>query len=55
MPKWWLNMPKLGLGLGLGLEWKQCQILFWGAPTSLQMVIAAMKLKGLGPLISYLL
>ena len=27
-------------------QWKQCQILFWGAPKSLQMVIAAMKLKG---------
>ena len=26
-------------------QWKQCQILFWGAPKSLQMVIAAMKLK----------
>ena len=25
--------------------WKQWQILFWGAPKSLQMVIAAMKLK----------
>ena len=25
--------------------WKQCQTLFWGAPKSLQMVIAAMKLK----------
>ena len=24
---------------------KQCQILYWGAPKSLQMVIAAMKLK----------
>ena len=24
---------------------KQCQALFWGAPKSLQMVIAAMKLK----------
>ena len=24
---------------------KQCQTLFWGAPKSLQMVIAAMKLK----------
>ena len=24
---------------------EQCQILFWGAPKSLQMVIAAMKLK----------
>ena len=28
-----------------GKEWKQCQILFWGAKKSLQMVIAAMKLK----------
>ena len=26
-------------------SWKQCQTLFWGAPKSLQMVIAAMKLK----------
>ena len=26
-------------------QWKQCQTLFWGAPRSLQMVIAAMKLK----------
>ena len=25
--------------------WKQCQTLFLGAPKSLQMVIAAMKLK----------
>ena len=25
--------------------WKQCQTLFFGAPKSLQMVIAAMKLK----------
>ena len=28
-----------------GEEWKQCQTLFWGAPKSLQMVIAPMKLK----------
>ena len=28
-----------------GKQWKQCQALFWGAPKSLQMVIAAMKLK----------
>ena len=28
-----------------GERWKQCQTLFWGAPKSLQMVIAAMKLK----------
>ena len=26
-----------------GKQWKQCQTLFWGAPKSLQMVIAAMK------------
>ena len=29
----------------MGKQWKQCQILFLGAPKSLQMVIAAMKLK----------
>ena len=28
-----------------GKQWKQCQTLFFGAPTSLQMVTAAMKLK----------
>ena len=28
-----------------GEQWKQYQILFWGAPKSLQMVTAAMKLK----------
>ena len=28
-----------------GKQWKQCQILFFGAPKSLQMVSAAMKLK----------
>ena len=28
-------------------QWKQCQNLFWGAPKSLQMVIAAMKLRHL--------
>ena len=28
-----------------GKEWKHCQILFYGAPKSLQMVTAAMKLK----------
>ena len=27
-------------------QWKQCQTLFWGAPKSLRVVIAAMKLKG---------
>ena len=30
-------------------QWKQCQILFLGAPKSLQMVTAAMKLKMLDP------
>ena len=29
-----------------GEQWKQWQILFWGAPKSLQMVIATMKIKG---------
>ena len=28
-----------------GKQWKQCQSLFWGAPKSLQMVTAVMKLK----------
>ena len=28
-----------------GTQWKQCQTLFFGAPKSLQMVTAAMKLK----------
>ena len=28
-----------------GKQLKQCQTLFWGAPNSLQMVTAAMKLK----------
>ena len=29
-----------------GKQWKQCHTLFFWAPKSLQMVIAAMKLKG---------
>ena len=29
----------------MGKQWKQCQSLFWGAPKSLRMVTAAMKLK----------
>ena len=29
----------------MGKQWKQCQTLFWGAPKSLQMVTAAMKLR----------
>ena len=28
-----------------GKQWKQCQTLFFGAPKSLQMVTAAMRLK----------
>ena len=35
----------------MGKQWKQCQTLFWGAPKSLQMVIAAMKLKDAGLLL----
>ena len=29
----------------MGKQWKQQQTLFWGAPKSLQMATAAMKLK----------
>ena len=29
----------------MGKQWKQCQTLFFGAPKSLQMVTAALKLK----------
>ena len=36
-----------------GKQWKQCQTLFWGAPKSLQMVIAATKLKDAYSLESY--
>ena len=32
-------------GKYMGIQWKQCQTLFWGALKSLQMVTAAMKLK----------
>ena len=32
-------------GKYMGRQWKQCQTLFWGAPKSLWMVTAAMKLK----------
>ena len=32
-------------GKQMGKQWKQRQIYFWGAPKSLQMVTAAMKLK----------
>ena len=31
----------------MGKQWKQCQTLFFGAPKSLQMVTAAMKLRRL--------
>ena len=37
-------------GKEMGKQWKQCQTLFLGAPKSLQMVIAAMKLKDAYPL-----
>ena len=36
-----------------GKQWKQCQTLFLGAPKSLQMVSAAMKLKDTYSLESY--
>ena len=38
------SIPSLH-GKCMGKQWKQCQTLFWGAPKSLQMVTAAMKLK----------
>ena len=43
-----LNIKKMKImasGKQMGNQWKQCQTLFSGAPKSLQMVIAAMKLK----------
>ena len=41
-----LNIQKTKImASGMGKQWKQCQTLFWGAPKSLPMVIAAMKLK----------
>ena len=33
----------------MGKQWKQWQTSFWGAPKSLQMLIAAMKLKTVAP------
>ena len=38
------HVPSL-YGKQMEKEWKQRQTLFWGAPKSLQMVTAAMKLK----------
>ena len=43
-----LNIQKtkiMASGPIIGQQWKQCQTLFFWAPKSLQMVIAAMKLK----------
>ena len=40
----WHLVPSLH-GKQMGKQWRQCQTLFWGAPKSLQMVIAAMKLR----------
>ena len=53
-----LNIQKMKImASGLITSWeidaeqcKQCQTLFWGAPKSLQMVTAAMKLKDAYPL-----
>ena len=42
--KGWHLVPSLH-GKWMGKQWKQCQTLFFWAPKSLQMVIAAMKLK----------
>ena len=40
-----LNIQKALHGEQMGKKWKQCQTLFLGAPKSLQMLTAAMKLK----------
>ena len=40
----WHPFPSLH-GKQMRKQWKQCQTLFLGAPKSLQMVSAAMKLK----------
>ena len=40
----WNLVPSLH-GKQMGKQWKQCQTLFFWAPKSLQMMIAAMKLK----------
>ena len=37
--------PGVGFQGHIEKQWKQCQTLFFGAPKSLQMVTAAMKLK----------
>ena len=39
----------LQFGKQMGKQWKLWQTLFWGAPKSLQMVTAAMKLKDAYP------
>ena len=40
----WHPVPSLH-GKQMGKQWKQCQILFFWAPESLQLVTAAMQLK----------
>ena len=40
-----LNFQKTMIMAWMGKQWKQCQTLFFGAPKSLQLVTAAMKLK----------
>ena len=45
----WHPVPSLH-GKQMGKQWKQCQTLFFGAPKSLQMATAAMKLKDAYPL-----
>ena len=40
----WYPVPSLH-AKQMGKQWKQCQTLYLGAPKSLQMVTAAMKLK----------
>ena len=40
----WHPVPSLH-GKEMGKQWKHCQILFWGAPKSLQMVTASHEIK----------
>ena len=44
-PLWQKHLVPSLHGKQMGKQWKQCQTLFLGAPQSLQMVTAAMKLK----------
>ena len=42
---WAIHLVPSLHGKWMGKQWKQWQTLFWGAPKSLHMVTAAVKLK----------